>query len=172
MTEASLPARSEIPLRPALLVLIPIYNDWDAVSLLLARLDRVLAKSPLRPHVLLVDDGSTIRPSAEIGAQAYVAIAQIEVLTLRLNMGHQRAIALALAYVQDRVRPGVVLIMDGDGEDDPEDVPRLAARLSECLDDRVIFAERTRRSESLSFRTLYTLPTRASTLDRDPGACW
>ncbi len=142
---------------PELLVLIPLYNDWDAVSLLLMRLDQVLAEASLRPDVLLVDDGSTTQPDAIIGASGYVAIRRIEVLTLRLNMGHQRAIALALAYVEDSVGPGAVVIMDGDGEDAPEDVPRLVARLQAANNCRIIFAERTRRSESLSFRAFYGL---------------
>jgi glycosyltransferase involved in cell wall biosynthesis len=142
---------------PALLVLIPIYNDWQAASLLLRRLDKVLAQCGLSPDVLLVDDGSTMRPSATISNHNFVAIERIEVLALRRNLGHQRAIAIGLAYVQDHIKPGAVLVMDGDGEDAPEDVPRLVSRLSVERGQKVIFAERTKRSESLAFRVCYNL---------------
>ncbi len=47
--------------------------------------------------------------------------------------------------------------MDGDGEDDPADVPRLLERLEREDRGRIVFAERTRRSESLVFRFFYGL---------------
>ena len=45
--------------------------------------------------------------------------------------------------------------MDADGEDDPADVPRLLARLREEGHQKVVFAERSRRSETLTFRIFY-----------------
>lgn len=143
--------------RPALLILIPVYDDWEAVSALLVALDRTVADAGIRPTVLLVDDGSTKPADKKIGAHAYVNIESIHVVALRRNVGHQRAIAIALAYVYDHLRPDAVLIMDGDGEDAPEDVPRLIQRLRESDGNRVIFAERTRRSESLTFQMFYGL---------------
>jgi hypothetical protein len=50
-----------------------------------------------------------------------------------------------------------VVIMDGDGEDDPADVPRLLDRLREEGNTSIVFAERTRRSESLRFQFFYFL---------------
>jgi hypothetical protein len=47
--------------------------------------------------------------------------------------------------------------MDGDGEDDPADVPRLLDRLEADRQGRIVFAERTRRSESLGFKVFYAL---------------
>jgi len=141
----------------SLLVLMPIYNDWEAVSLLLVGLDRVLAAGGISCRVLLVDDGSTTPASAAMSGHDYMAIERIDVLALRRNIGHQRAIAVALAYIDDRIKPGAVVVMDGDGEDAPEDVPRLAKRLRESDGRTVIFAERRRRSESLAFRAFYNL---------------
>ena len=66
-------------------------------------------------------------------------------MTLATNVGHQRAIAIALAYLHDRVAPGAVLVMDGDGEDAPEDVPRLVARLRGQETPKIVFAERRKR---------------------------
>ena len=64
-------------------------------------------------------------------------------LRLRRNLGHQRAIAVGLAYVEDCLQADAVVIMDGDGEDDPADVPRLLERLEEEGDEKIVFAERT-----------------------------
>jgi polyisoprenyl-phosphate glycosyltransferase len=140
---------------PSLLILIPIYNDWDAVTSLLSELDRVLVHAGLRCSVLLADDGSTTTSSGQIAGASYSAIDQVDVLTLRRNLGHQRAIAIALAFVQERIGPGAVIVMDGDGEDAPADVPRLVARSVENGGTSIVFAERRRRSESMVFRVFY-----------------
>jgi len=143
--------------RHTLLVLIPIYNDWPAVALLLPGLDRVLAAAGLIADVLLVDDGSTVGPATRWLAEDWHALGRVEVLSLRRNVGHQRAIAIALAFVHQHLSPEALVVMDGDGEDAPEDVPRLLACLHQSAQSPVVFAERTRRSESLTFRVFYAL---------------
>ena len=45
---------------PALLVLIPVYNDWETLALLLRQLDLVLMEHGLETEVMVVDDASTI----------------------------------------------------------------------------------------------------------------
>ncbi len=143
--------------RDKLLVLVPIYNDWAAAGLLLPRLDQVLAAADLTAHVLLIDDGSTAAVPAQWLGNDWGALDCIEVLSLRHNVGHQRAIAIALAFVERHRSPDAVVIMDGDGEDAPEDVPRLLACLDEHKRRSVVFAERTRRSESAIFQVFYAL---------------
>jgi hypothetical protein len=140
-----------------LLVLIPIYNDWAAVRLLLPALDRALAAAGLAADVLLVNDGSTIPQPVDWHPEAWRALDRVDVLSLRRNVGHQRAIAIALAFVERHLKPAVLVVMDGDGEDAPEDVPRLLACLNDNHGDTVVFAERTRRSESVTFRAFYAL---------------
>ena len=139
-----------------LVIVIPIFNDWSAVSLLLATLDTVLAEASLSARVVIADDGSTTQPGEAFARDNYAAL-DVDVLTLRRNMGHQRAIAIALAFVCDRLKPAAVLVMDGDGEDAPQDVPRLIARLLETRGECIVFAERSRRSEGVLFRVFYNL---------------
>jgi hypothetical protein len=136
-------------------VLIPIYDDWAAVVLLLKRLDIVLGTAGLQTQVLLVDDGSNTPVPDELRGLSLDAIRRIEVMSLRRNLGHQRAIAIALAFMDEKVPVDAVVVMDGDGEDAPEDVPRLLAAAREGDGRRIVFAERRRRSESLVFRVLY-----------------
>ena len=140
-----------------LLVLIPIYNDWAAVGLLLLDLDRVLIDAGRIADVLLVDDGSTTDPPARWLAEHWRALRRIEMLSLRRNVGHQRAIGIALAFVDQQRASDALVVMDGDGEDAPKDIPRLLECLHENGERTVVFAERTRRSESLAFRVLYAL---------------
>lgn len=138
-------------------VLIPNYNDWESLSLLLGRLDDVLAAAGLEASVLVVDDGSTQAVPESLLDRAFRALDRVDVLGLRRNLGHQRAIAVGLAYLEDRVPCGAVVVMDGDGEDDPADVPRLLAALHEENGRAIVFAERARRSESWQFRIFYGL---------------
>ena len=138
-----------------LCVLIPIFNDWKVVELLLPHLDRVLNDRHLTAELVLVDDGSTVSPDDTFVCPPLAALAPVGVLALRRNLGHQRAIAVGLTYVYQHLSPGAVVVMDGDGEDDPEDVPRLLEKLAVEGRRKIVFAERKRRSEPLLFRLFY-----------------
>jgi len=140
-----------------LIIMVPVYDDWEAVNLLLTRLNEALATIPRRARLLLVDDGSTQPAPASLAASRRVWIDRLEVLELRCNLGHQRAIAVGLAYVESQLPGFSVLIMDGDGEDDPFDVPRLLTRFENLERSRVVFAARMRRSENWTFRLFYHL---------------
>ncbi len=109
-------------------VLIPIFNDWSVVALLLPHVDRVLKEHGLEGDVLLVDDGSTVPPETFVCPPLEV-LGSVGVLELRRNLGHQRAIAVGLTYLYEHFAPSIVVVMDGDGEDDPADIPRLVAKL-------------------------------------------
>jgi polyisoprenyl-phosphate glycosyltransferase len=140
-----------------LVILIPVFNDWVSLGMLLPRLDEVLCAAGLAVDMLVVDDGSTQPMPAAFAAGPYHAIAKIDVLELWRNVGHERAIATGLAYAQDKLHGSTVLIMDGDGEDDPHDVPRLVHHFRRAGRSKIIFAGRTQRSERLWFRLGYQL---------------
>jgi polyisoprenyl-phosphate glycosyltransferase len=137
-------------------ILIPIFNDWSVVALLLPRIDRVMKEHALEADVVLVDDGSTAPPDTLVYPKLE-AIASVGVLELRRNLGHQRAIAVGLTYAYEHLEPSLVVVMDGDGEDDPEDIPRLVEKLRAEGGRKIVFAERRRRTERLLFRVFYRL---------------
>jgi len=140
-------------------VVIPVLDDWESVGRLIDDIDRV-AGSPHRVlEILIVDDGSI----AELSARALTpprrngnCVERIEILKLALNLGHQRAIAVGLASLARREDLGGAIVMDGDGEDRAEDIPRLIAEAI-AHDGEVVFARRARRSEGLVFRAGYQL---------------
>jgi len=136
-------------------VLIPVYNDWIAASLLLQQLDGALCGQELRARVLFVDDGSTEHPGTTFDTIQLNGLDDIHLLALRRNLGHQRAIAIGLAYLESEMPCDAVVVMDGDGEDDPADVPRLIERCRALANTKIVFAERTRRVDSLTFRAFY-----------------
>jgi glycosyltransferase involved in cell wall biosynthesis len=143
--------------RGELVVLTPVYNDWTAVRLLLPLLDAELAKNGLSARVVLIDDASFEPMPERLTDRELDAITEIRVLTLRRNLGHQRALAIGLSYVQERVPCEAVVVMDADGEDAPADVPRLVAEMAAREGRMIVFAQRIRRSEGFVFTFLYKL---------------
>jgi len=141
---------------PGLCFCIPVFNDWVAVERMLAELDGVVAELAEPVSVLLVDDGSTEPAPRALSFQPR-ALRRVQVLPLRRNLGHQRAIAIGLTYAFDKTDATAFVVMDGDGEDAPSDVPRLIAALGGSAPNTVVFAERSRRSEGLVFRAFYLL---------------
>ena len=138
-----------------LIVLVPVFDDWEAASLMLTSLDRELAAGGFSAEVILVDDGSTMDMPMALKKSSFAAITRVEVLALRRNLGHQRAIAVGLAFIEANRPCRAVVVMDGDGEDDPADVSRLVRACDANGGNKIIFAERLRRSENLSFRVFY-----------------
>jgi polyisoprenyl-phosphate glycosyltransferase len=144
-TSASLPC----------LIIMPVFNDWNSVDQLLLKLDEELARREIEVEILLIDDGSTVKEPVHLGSAGFKRIAKIDILRLKRNLGHQRAIAIALAHVEERVACQGVVVMDADGEDKPEDAVRLIEEFQGGDRESVIFAQRTRRSENLLFRASY-----------------
>lgn len=137
-----------------LLFLIPVFNDWEAVSRVLADLDEQLETIEGPASVLLVDDGSTDPPPDRLPFEPR-HLARVEVLPARRNLGHQRAIALGLTFIYERRPCRAVVVMDGDGQDAPGDVPKLLAALDAARPGSAVFAARTRRSEGPWFAAGY-----------------
>ena len=142
-----------------IVVLTPVLDDWVSAQEVLRQLDTVCSTAADSLSVLLVDDGSDEPPPADFATGPYSALRQIDILRLKRNLGQQRALATGLCHIAEKMSCDAVLIMDGDGEDKPTDALRLIARLKELLSSStippIVFAERTRRSESLTFRLGY-----------------
>lgn len=137
------------------IILMPVFNDWTACSQLLDLVDGTLQSHGLSARVLLVDDGSTLDPPAALTTESHAALESVQILPLRQNMGHQRAIAIGLSYVSEHFPDTSVVVMDSDGEDDPADVPRLLAKCTKENNRKIVMAIRAKRSESLLFRLCY-----------------
>jgi len=137
-----------------LIVCIPVYNDWEAVDLLIEKLDHEIAMLQGRVSIIIVDDGSTETVPNKL-SKAPSNIAKIEIIHLRRNLGHQRAIAMGLSYIYANYKCQAVLIMDGDGEDDPKDAIALIDRCNAREGRKIIFAKRSKRTEGIIFKLGY-----------------
>src|SRR5687767_376532 len=96
-------------------IVTPVYNDWVALVTLVAALDRELASRGRTASLLIVDDGSPQDPD-DFKPMDVAALTAIEILHLRRNLGHQRAIAVGLSYVEARAASDAIVVMDADGE--------------------------------------------------------
>lgn len=132
-------------------VAIPLHNEGPVLPELLDRLRGVLDALPGGPHeMIFVDDGSRDSTMNLLQAAA-AADPRVVVVSLSRNFGHQAALTAAL----DQVSGDATVVMDGDLQDAPEDIPRLVARLEEGFD--VVYAQRVGRKERLVLRFAYFL---------------
>ncbi len=139
-----------------LAVILPVFEDWPSVNILVSQLDKELETLDYWDAVVmvLVDDGSNpaIIPAAKSLRRGRCKIA---ILKLGINSGHQRAIAEGLSYAY-REDCSHFLIMDGDGEDSPEGALKLLER-AKSHSESIVVARRGSREEGLFFQFLYRL---------------
>jgi hypothetical protein len=139
-------------------IVCPSYKDVASFLILRDRIREVLGSDPSLPTFELrfgvIDD--TAGYDGEI--DQLKTFEDVEVITPPFNLGHQRAIVYGLRLMLPDVGENdLVVTMDADGEDRPEDLPRLIAPLLSAPDDQGLLcvARRTKRSESFKFRVLY-----------------
>lgn len=133
-----------------LMIVMPIYEDRDASHRLFVELASILQPPP---YVVAVDDGSVHQP---ISLESLIsANLSGEVLRLKRNVGHQRAIAIGLSHVAATfpTAPWIV-VMDSDGEDVPSTIPVLLGALQSSEADLAV-AERRHRVETIRFKSMY-----------------
>jgi hypothetical protein len=139
-------------------IVSPSYTDVEAFTMLRQRTLEVLRASPLHRtrHIrfVVVDDTGGLDPEIEV-LDAYD---DVRVISPPFNLGHQRAIVFGLRLIEPDIGDSdLVVTMDADGEDRPEDLPCLLEPLLETPGDRgrLCVARRTKRSESVRFRVMY-----------------
>lgn len=137
------------------IIVSPVFNDWTAAARLLAELDAALASEPGSWRVLLVNDGSSEPIPEGFPRREFSTLKAVDVLHLRRNVGHQRAIAIGLVHVHLNEPCDAVVVMDADGEDRPSDVPKLMERFRQHGGKRIVFAARAKRLESWVFQFFY-----------------
>jgi len=113
-----------LPAAPRLSILVPVYNNEATIPELLDRLRKAL--DGLDYEAVVVNDGSHDKSLALLKAQA-VADPRLKVISFSRNFGQHPAIAAALEHAQG----DVLVLMDADLEDRPENIPMLVRTLQE-----------------------------------------
>lgn len=132
--------------------LTPVYNDWESFHVLVTHLEELQQlHQEYQFHVVVVDDGSLESPD-----YTFAFSIPITRIRLKINVGHQRAIAIGLQYVYNEVpSKDFVVVLDSDGEDRPEDIIPLLAQAQAQQGQKIVFAKRNKRQESFWFKTGY-----------------
>ncbi len=126
-------------------IVVPAYNEAESLPLLHERICAAVEPLGLRWEVIYVDDGSTdgtrdvLRRLAETDSRVVVA-------EQRRNSGKSLALNTGFALAQG----AIVVTMDADLQDDPNEIPNLLAKLDEGYD--VVSGWRVRRQDDLLTR--------------------
>ncbi len=110
-------------------VVIPIFNEEENITPLYRELKNVLEALGMGYEVIFVDDGST-DTSNEVLQMLAKDDKEIKVIQFRKNFGQTAAIAAGVEHAQGKI----IVTMDGDGQNDPRDIPRLLERLEQGYD--------------------------------------
>jgi glycosyltransferase involved in cell wall biosynthesis len=138
-------------------LIVPVYNDGPSFGMLLRELDNVAASLPFQMFVSAIDDGSTEDILSGVGDLSGLRhLVGVEIVSLAVNVGHQRAIAIGLCTAADDHDSDAVLIMDADGEDPPQSIRSLTGTIGD-REDFLFVAQRKKRVETLSFKFFYML---------------
>jgi glycosyltransferase involved in cell wall biosynthesis len=139
-------------------IVSPVYRDTGSFRILRERLLETLAESPAAARgpvrFVIIDDTGGQDPEVD----GLRELDDVVVLQPPFNLGHQRGIVYALRKMLPRfAEDDAVVTMDADGEDRPEDLPRLLAALDEGegAGRHVVLALRTKRHEPPLFKLLY-----------------
>jgi polyisoprenyl-phosphate glycosyltransferase len=133
-------------------ILIPVYNDWDSLELLISKIESIdySGKINLIKYTIVNDGSSDLMPEDKLKGK------NIEIIELNRNLGHQKALAVGLSYLSVNSNARYVLVMDSDGEDKPEHISKLFD-MAESNPHHIIFAKRGKRQDGLFITMLYDL---------------
>ena len=137
-----------------IIILVPIYNDWQSASKLLEEINSSISGLGCQFSVIIVNDASSEQQS--ISSLNTENLQSIKIINMKENRGHARCIATGLKNIFEKEEFDYVIPMDGDGEDRPEEIKNFVEYLN-YTSDKPIVGERVKRSESLLFKFCYSV---------------
>jgi len=130
---------------PDFSIVVPVRNEADNISPLIAELKTVM--TALQPYeIVIVDDGSN-DATPEVLRDQVRACPELRVIRHRSSVGQSAAITTGV----NEARAGIIITLDGDGQNDPADIPALLDRFREAdnPDLLLVTGERQKRWDSL-----------------------
>ena len=132
--------------------LIPVFNDWESLETLIENIHKEIKSiNNFEFNCIIINDSSTIQMVNISKPQTFK---NFKILDLKKNIGHARCIASGLRYLVKNEKFDFVILMDGDGEDRPEEIKYLISKAT-SLDNSSVVAKRVKRSEGFIFKLLY-----------------
>ena len=110
-------------------VVIPVYNEEESLEPLLGELRAALDPTGKSYEIIVVDDGSTDGTYPAL-RRLYQGDGRLRAVRLKKNFGQTAAVAAGFAHAEG----DVIVAMDGDGQNDPKDIPAMLDKLEEGFD--------------------------------------
>ncbi len=105
-------------------VVIPIYNEAENIELVCREVETAMRKMSSAFEIILVDDGSS-DSSFQVMLKTKETIPEIRILKFKRNCGQTAAFWAGIK----NAKGNVIITLDGDGQNDPGDIPYMVARL-------------------------------------------
>ena len=134
---------------PALSVVVPVLDEEGSLEALLAELVTALAATHRPYEILFIDDGSR-DGSPRILADLAERDSHVRVVRFRKNYGKSAALSTGFHLARGQI----IITLDGDGQDDPGEIPQFLAKLDQGYD--LVSGWKVRRRDPLKKR----LPSR------------
>jgi glycosyltransferase involved in cell wall biosynthesis len=128
-------------------IVIPIYNEEENIEPLIREIGGILTPMGISFEIVAVDDGSKDGSFAVL-KRLYDQVPGLNVVRLKRNFGQTAALAAGLDIAQG----ATVVLMDGDGQNDPADIPALLTKVREGND--LVVGWRFRRRDAFLSRRL------------------
>ena len=110
-------------------VVIPVYNEAENIAPLHAKLSEALRKMRKTCEVIFIDDGSTDATFSEM-QKLRKKNGSVRLIKMRKNFGQTTAVSAGFS----NARGEIVITMDGDMQNNPEDIPALVSKIDEGYD--------------------------------------
>jgi glycosyltransferase involved in cell wall biosynthesis len=108
---------------------VPVFNERDALGPLFEKICTVMNRHGLAWEIIFVNDGST-DGSGKLLDDLAAKFPEVKVVHFRRNFGQTAAMMAGFDFATGET----IIPMDGDGQNDPEDIPRMLAKLDEGFD--------------------------------------
>ncbi len=135
-------------------VVVPVKDEVDNVASLAREIAAALAHEPSY-EILFVDDGSSDGTTERLTALKN-EIAHFRPLRHDRNLGQSRGLATGIANAKGEI----IVTLDGDGQNDPADIPKLLAKLRGDTSLAMVSGVRVKRQDTASRRVASRLGNR------------
>ena len=137
-----------------IIILIPVFNDWESLKKLLKEIkENIKYFKNIDFECLVINDASTIQQPKLIKP---INFRYLKILNMKKNRGHARCNAFGLRYIYQKKEFDYLILMDADGEDRPVEIKGLINKILDYPNNSVV-AKRIQRSEGLFFKLLYQM---------------
>ena len=110
-------------------IIIPVFNESESIGYLLDEVLNVIQNNNLNCELIVINDGSHDNTSTVLD-ELTIKIKELKVISLRKNYGQTAAMAAGF----DNTNGEIIITLDGDLQNDPNDIPMLISHINEGYD--------------------------------------